>query len=109
MKIHFVFVVATSKHQTKPKFNIMMKTFESTIRPVEGDIIDDPGFDTGFHNGYEVGKVTINYAEKECYVSLSPLVATRETIQMETYIEKLKRHGWRTLTKEELLTPTFER
>ena len=50
-----------------------MKTFESTFRPAIGDIIDDPGFDPKFHNGYEVVKVTLNYELNKCYVSLRHL------------------------------------
>ncbi len=72
-----------------------MKTFESDFRPVTGDIIDDPGFDGGFHNGYEVVKVTTNYSSNECLVSLKPLLIEIETIRAEDYIKKLKTHGWR--------------
>jgi hypothetical protein len=68
----------------------MMKTIESDISPVKGDIMDDSGFDSGFHNGYEVVKVTINYAWNECFVSLHPLAMEIEEIRMETYIEKLE-------------------
>ena len=79
----------------------MIKTFESTIRPVKGDILDDPGFHPDYHNGYEVVKVTINYASSECFVSLSPLMLEREEIKTETYIEWLKVHGWRVFSKDE--------
>jgi hypothetical protein len=79
-----------------------MKTFESDIRPVKGDIIDDPGFHSGFHNGYEIVKVSINYSSNECYVSLTPLAIEIEEITTEIYIEKLEAHGWRVVSKEEL-------
>lgn len=81
-----------------------MKTFESTIRPVQGDIIDDPGFDSRFHNGYEVVKVTINYEKNECYVSLHPVAIGIEEISINDYIDKLVANGWRIVSKEELLT-----
>ncbi|WP_404451782.1 hypothetical protein LG329_15785 [Virgibacillus necropolis] len=81
---------------------VMMKTFESNIRPVKGDIIDDPGFHSGFHNGYEVVKVTINYASNECFVSLHPLALEIEEIKIETYMEKLVEHDWQVVSKEKL-------
>ncbi|MDQ7862501.1 hypothetical protein RCO48_20295 [Peribacillus frigoritolerans] len=49
-----------------------------------------PGFDPGFHNGYEVVKVTINYASNECLVSLHPLAIEIEEIGMETYFRNWK-------------------
>ncbi|HHQ2481143.1 TPA: hypothetical protein ACSPJ7_005549 [Bacillus cereus] len=78
-----------------------MKTFESTIRPIAGDIIHDPGFDSEFHNGYEVVKITINYASNECYISLTPLLLGGKKMKIETYIEKLKMHGWRSVSRKE--------
>lgn len=103
MKISLLIFVSSIKEQKENNIGeIMMKTFESNIRPIKGDIIDDPGFHPGFHNGYEVVKVTINYAANECTVSLSPLVLEREEIKLETYIEKLKAHGWRAVSKDEL-------
>ena len=95
-----IFVSSVKEHSIN---ELMMKTFESNIRPVKGDIIDDPGFHPGFHNGYEVVKVTINYASNECFVSLRPLVLEIEEMKIEAYIEILKAHGWRTVSKEELL------
>jgi hypothetical protein len=80
----------------------MLKTIESICRPFQGDIIDDPGFDQRFHNGYEVVKVTINYDANECFVSLHPLVLDLEEMKVEDYIEKLKNNGWRVISKEEL-------
>jgi hypothetical protein len=56
--------------------------------PVKGDIIDDPDFDSRFHNGYEVVKVTLNYETNECYVSLHPLAIELEEISINNYIEK---------------------
>ena len=80
----------------------MIKTFESAFRPVKGDILDDPGFHPGYHNGYEVVKVTINYAANECFVSLAPLMLEKEEIKTATYIDGLKAHGWRVVSKEAL-------
>ncbi|KHF41698.1 hypothetical protein [Halalkalibacter okhensis] len=103
MRIHLLIFISSVKDQKEtPLGTMMMKTFESTIRPVNGDIIDDPGFHQDFHNGYEVVKVTINYDSNECYVSLAPLVLEREDIPMGTYIEKLENHGWRSVSNEEL-------
>ena len=101
MKINLVIFVSSVKEQSENTIaEVMIKTFESTIRPVKGDILDDPGFHPGYHNGYEVVKVTINYAENECFVSLSPLVLEREDIETQTYIDRLKAHGWRVVSKE---------
>ncbi len=100
LKINLMIFITSVKEQEKGIS--MMRTFESDIRPVKGDIIDDPGFDSGFHNGYEVVKVSINYASNECFVSLHPLALEIEEIKMETYIEKLEAHGWRAVSKEEL-------
>ncbi|MFD2043832.1 hypothetical protein ACFSTA_07040 [Ornithinibacillus salinisoli] len=102
MKINLIIFISSIKEPSETKPTCVMKTFESTFRPVKGDIIDDPGFDPGFHNGYEVAKVTINYASNECYVSLHPLVLEEEKIKMET-VEKLEAHGWRVISKEELM------
>jgi hypothetical protein len=103
MKINLIIFISSVKEQNENGIQeAMMKTIESTIRPVKGDIIDDPGFDPGFHNGYEVVKVTINYASNECFVSLHPLVLEKEEIKIETYIEKLEAHGWRIVSKEAL-------
>lgn len=104
MKINLLIFVSSIKAKKENNTgNVLIKTFESTIRPVKGDILDDPGFHPGFHNGYEVAKVTINYATDECLVSLSPLVLDKEEIEMETYIERLEANGWRVVPKEELL------
>jgi hypothetical protein len=103
MKINLLIFISSVKEQKENGIQeAMMKTIESTIRPVKGDIIDDPGFGPGFHNGYEVVKVTINYASNECFVSLRPLVLEEEEIKIETYIEKLEAHGWRIVSKEAL-------
>jgi hypothetical protein len=80
----------------------LLKSFESNIRPVKGDILHDPGFDSRFHNGYEIVKVTIDYANDSCWVSLSPMAIEMEEMKFGEYIEKLKLNGWRTFTKEEL-------
>lgn len=103
MKINLMIFISSIKEQKEMNIHkSMMKTIESTFRPVKGDIIDDPGFHPGFHNGYEVVKVTINYASNECYVSLLPLVLDLEEISIKTYIEKLEAHGWCAFSNEEL-------
>src|SRR4051812_17503597 len=99
MKINLVIFISSIKENNI--YKLMMKTVESDIRPVNGDILDDPGFHPGFHNGYEVVKVTINYASNECFVSLQPLVLEREEIKIETYIEKLEANGWHVFSKED--------
>ena len=102
MKINLVIFISSVTDQTENNVvELMIKTFESTIRPVKGDILDDPGFHPGYHNGYEVVKVTINYAENECFVSLSPLILEREEIKTQTYIDRLKTYGWHVVSKEE--------
>ena len=80
-----------------------MKTFESTFRPVRGDIIEDSGFDPRFHNGYEVVKVTVHYERNECYVSLLPLAIEREEISLNDYLDKLVANGWQIISKEDLI------
>ncbi|MFC4101435.1 hypothetical protein [Paenibacillus xanthanilyticus] len=82
--------------------HLMLKTFTSDIRPVRGDLIDDPGFDPRFHNGYEVVKVTISYAADECWVSLAPLAIEVQEMPMADYKAKLEANGWREVTKDEL-------
>jgi len=100
MKINLIIFITSVQENTSQK--LMMKTFESTIRPVKGDIVDDPGFHCGFHNGYEIVKVTINYASNECFVSLTPLAIEIEEIKIDIYLEKLEANGWRVVSKEEL-------
>lgn len=82
------------------KQELMSKTFHSDIRPVVGDIIHDPGFHSQFHNGYEVTKVTIDYSNNECLVSLSPLVIELQEISFEDYQEHLAAHGWKSVERE---------
>lgn len=101
MKIKMIiFLTSTKEQKENYRTEIVMKTFESTIRPVKGDIIDDPGFDSSFHNGYEVVKVTINYETNECYVSLHPLAMELEEISINDYIDKLVANGWRIISKK---------
>lgn len=103
MKINLMIFVSSVKEQKeKSTHKVMMKTFESNIRPVQGDVIDDPGFHPKFHNGYEVAKVTINYAFDECWVSLTPIAIEIEEISLDAYIENLEAQGWRVVSKEEL-------
>ncbi|WP_117149127.1 hypothetical protein [Paraliobacillus zengyii] len=101
MKINLMIFVSSIKKE-KNTSKVLIKTFESTIRPVQGDILDDPGFHPGFHNGYEVVKVTLNYSTDECLVSLHPLVLEKEDIKIEAYIDRLEEHGWRVVPKEDL-------
>lgn len=96
MKLHFIIFVTSLKETDAV---IMQKTFVSTIRPMIGDIIDDPGFSPSFHNGYEFVKVTINYATEECWVSLTPLLPERTDISISKYAERLKTHGWKCVPK----------
>lgn len=103
MKIKMVIFLTSSKEEMN-RSELVMKTVESTIRPVKGDIIDDPGFDSRFHNGYEVVKVTLNYETNECYVSLHPLAIEVEEMSITDYLDKLTANGWRIVPKEELLT-----
>ncbi len=97
-------MLVTSTKEENGNSEIVMKTFESNIRPVKGDIIDDPGFDSRFHNGYEVVKVTINYETNECYVSLQPLVMELEEISVSEYIDKLVANKWGIVSKDKFLT-----
>ncbi|RPJ94115.1 hypothetical protein CW357_17015 [Rummeliibacillus sp. TYF005] len=103
MKINLGIFISSNEQKENNVGNLLMKTFESTIRPVKGDILDDPGFHADYHNGYEVVKVTINYALNECFVSLQPLVLESEKMKTETYIERLEEYGWRIVSKEELM------
>ncbi|TYP79109.1 hypothetical protein [Paenibacillus methanolicus] len=100
MKIQLVLFLASSSEIATS--HLMLKTFTSDIRPVRGDLIDDPGFDPRFHNGYEVAKVTISYASEECWVSLAPLAIEAEEMPLADYKAKLAANGWREVTKVEL-------
>lgn len=103
MKINLIiFVTSTKQQEEKTRSEILIKTLDSTFRPVQGDIIDDPGFSSKFHNGYEVVKVTVNYDSNECYVSLKPLVLELEDISVDDYIDKLVANNWHIASKEEL-------
>jgi len=103
VKINLIIFITSIKEQRENSIGeIVKKTFESNIRPVKGDIIDDPGFHPGFHNGYEVAKVTMNYALDECWVSLSPLELEREKIELRAYVERLKANGWSVVSKKEM-------
>ena len=104
MRINMLIFLSSSREQKENDVTeMLMKTFESTFRPVTGDIIDDPGFDPGFHNGYEVVKVTVNYETDECYVSLHPLAIEIEEISINDYLDKLLANKWRIVSKEESL------
>ncbi|PED05106.1 hypothetical protein [Bacillus pseudomycoides] len=103
MKINLIIFISSVKEQKEKNIQeLMLKTFESTIRPNVGDLLSDPGFDSEFHNGYEVVKVDINYELNECFVSLAPLALEIEKIEIETYIQKLKTYGWRIVSKKEV-------
>ncbi len=92
--ILFVSSINQEPPDTEENTRTLVKTFETDFRPQVGDIIDDPGFDSKFHNGYEVVKVTINYTLNECLVSLTPIAIEVENIWVGDYIKKLKTHGW---------------
>lgn len=92
MYIHFIAFIH-SAHETHPG-EVMTKTYSSSIRPVQGDIISDNGFHPKFHNGYEVVKVTLDYSTNECWVSLTPLMIELQDIPIEEYLQHLKKHGW---------------
>ena len=101
MKINLILFVASVNEQEGDTIaEPFIKTVESTIRPVNGDIIEDPGFHPGYHNGYEVVKVTVNYELNECWVSLSPLEVDTFEIKTKTYIERLKANGWSVVSKK---------
>lgn len=100
MKINLVLFVTTAKEENGTG-ETLIKEFKSDFRPVNGDIIDDPGFHPAFHNGYEVVKVTVNYATNECFVSLTPLAIEVEEIALEEYLEHLQANGWHVFSKEE--------
>lgn len=103
MKINLaIFISSINGQKGNNSGKLLMKTFKSNIRPVKGDIIEDLGFHADYHNGYEVVRVTINYALNECFVSLHPLVLEREKMKTETYIERLEAYGWNIVSKEEL-------
>ncbi|RKD75929.1 hypothetical protein ATL39_0139 [Sinobaca qinghaiensis] len=93
MNIHLI-VFIHSAHETHPG-EVMTKTYSSSIRPAKEDIISDNGFHPGFHNGYEVVKVTLDYSKDECWVSLSPLAIEIQDIPVEEYLNHLKKHGWK--------------
>lgn len=99
----FIFLTSSKEQKENNRIELVMKTFESSFRPITGDIIDDPGFDPGFHNGYEVVKVTVNYELGECYVSLQPVDIEMEDIDINDYIDKLVANEWRIASKDELL------
>lgn len=101
MNINLTLFLSSSK-ELNGEGQLIMKTFHSTFRPAIGDILDDPGFDSRFHNGYEVVKVTVNYEREECHVSLSPLAIDIEEISLQDYLDKLLENGWRVVSKEEL-------
>ncbi|QFK70719.1 hypothetical protein F7984_05435 [Pradoshia sp. D12] len=102
MKIKLYVFLTSTKDKENSRSEMMMKTVESSFRPVIGDIIEDPGFDQGFHNGYEVVKVTVNYEKNECYVSLSPMAIELEEIRFDDYIGKLTANGWEIVSKEDI-------
>ena len=98
-----IFISSIKEQKENNIGEVVIKTFESNIRPVKGDILDDPGFHPGFHNGYEVFKIiAMNDALNECWVSLCPLEIEREEIEIENYIERLKLNGWCVVSKEEI-------
>lgn len=102
MNVNLLIFVSSAKYSKSQASRNLVKTYESDFRPAKGDCLDDPGFHPSFHNGYEVARVTINYAKNECWVSLTPLAPEIESISIEEYISHLKAHGWREFKKQEL-------
>ncbi|MGM0845674.1 MAG: hypothetical protein ACQEUT_11910 [Bacillota bacterium] len=100
MNINLLLFVTSTKEKNVAE--TLIKTIQSDIRPMKGDILEDPGFDSSFHNGYEVVKVTIDFDGNACWVSLSPLLIEKEEMKFTAYIDKLKKHGWRAVTREEV-------
>lgn len=98
MKIKLIIFVTSLNDGASGK--AFIKEFTSEFRPVIGDIIDDPGFHPAFHNGYEVVKVTVNYATSECYVSLKPLAIELEEFTLNSYVGHLTANGWELISKE---------
>lgn len=95
MNIHFIiFIPEASNEIGEPAGAVMMKTFVSSVRPVAGDVIADPGFHPDYHNGYEVVRVTLDYAEGECWVSMSPMVPELRGMEADDYVKHLSGHGW---------------
>ncbi|MBM7632967.1 hypothetical protein [Geomicrobium sediminis] len=90
-----LFITSVHEDANQENSKMMMKAFESDFRPALGDIIEDPGFDPRFHNGYEVAKVTVNYSANECLVSLSPIAIEKEEIAVTEYVDKLLQNGWK--------------
>ncbi|MCQ6343507.1 hypothetical protein NPM06_28745 [Bacillus cereus] len=81
----------------------LMKTFESMIRPMEGDLLDDPGFYAEPYD-YSIIKISINYETDECYVSMMPVrIENMDLKVLHTYIEKLKMNGWSVIPTEEFV------
>lgn len=104
LKINLViFLTATKGQKESNRIEIVTKSVESTFRPVKGDIIDDPGFDPRFHNGYEVVKVTVNYVTNECFVSLHPIALEIEEISIDDYLKQLVANKWHISSKEEII------
>ncbi|PEO00194.1 hypothetical protein CN553_07430 [Bacillus cereus] len=62
MKIYLIQLVTL---QDGSHVSGLMKTFESTIRPMEGDLLDDPGFYVEPYE-YIIIKISINYGTDEC-------------------------------------------
>ncbi|MCQ6288740.1 MULTISPECIES: hypothetical protein [Bacillus cereus group] len=100
MKIYVVQLVTL---QDGSHVSGLMKTFKSIIRPMEGDLLDDPGFYAEPYE-YTIIKTSINYETDECYVSMKPiLMETMDEKVLYTYIEKLKMNGWSVIPTEEFV------
>lgn len=103
MKIHLVQLVTL---EDGSHVSGLMKIFESIIRPMEGDLLDDPGFYAEPYD-YSIIKISINYETDECYVSMMPVrIENMDLKVLHTYIEKLKTNGWSVIPTEELVHGT---
>jgi len=51
-----IFLTSSKEEKEKNSSKIVMKTVASIFHPVKGDMIDDPGFESRVHNGYDVVK-----------------------------------------------------
>lgn len=101
-----IYVVQLVRLEDGSHVSGLMKTFESMIRPMEGDLLDDPGFYAEPYD-YSIIKISINYETDECYVSMMPVrIENMDLKVLHTYIEKLKTNGWSVIPTEELVHGT---
>lgn len=96
MKIILVHPVSlNTAEEDGSTFVTLLKNFESDIKPCEGDLIEDPAF-AEYPFGYEVVKVTIDFAENACYVSIGVLeLDSGDGVILTGYVDHALAHGWR--------------